>query len=93
MEENLEAAMANYNDDSLRTIEGLKHIRFRQGLWPMNPPRLACKDVEQEIQDVAAVQHHFLDSLDLRFVSAPVQKGAIVLIVDRITGNVEDLLL
>ena len=42
MEENLEAAMANYNDDSLRTIEGLKHIRFRQGLWPMSPPRLAC---------------------------------------------------
>lgn len=50
-------------------------------------------DVEEEIQDVTAVQHHFLDSLDFRFVSAPVQKGAIVLIADRIAGNVENLFL
>lgn len=35
MEENLEAAMANYNNESIQTMGGLKHIRFRQGLWPI----------------------------------------------------------
>ena len=33
MEENLKAAMANYNDDSIRTMEGLKHIRLRPGMY------------------------------------------------------------
>lgn len=33
MEENLKAAMANYNDDSIRTLEGLKHIRLRPGMY------------------------------------------------------------
>ena len=49
--------------------------------------------VEKEIQDVTAVQHHFLDHLDLRIVTAPVQERAIVLVIDRIAGNVENLLL
>ena len=43
MEENLEAAMANYNDDSIQTIGGAEDIRFRQGLWPRNPSRLRDK--------------------------------------------------
>lgn len=25
--------MANYNDDSIRTMEGMKHIRFRPGMY------------------------------------------------------------
>ncbi len=33
MEENLKAAMVNYNDDSIRTLEGLKHIRLRPGMY------------------------------------------------------------
>lgn len=33
MEENLKAAIANYNDDSIRTMEGLKHIRLRPGMY------------------------------------------------------------
>lgn len=33
MEENLKAAMANYNDDNIRTMEGLKHIRLRPGMY------------------------------------------------------------
>lgn len=33
MEDNLKAAMANYNDDSIRTMEGLKHIRLRPGMY------------------------------------------------------------
>lgn len=37
---------------------------------------------EQEIQDVTAVQHHFLDRLDFRIVTAPVQERAIVLVID-----------
>ena len=50
-------------------------------------------DVEKEIQDEAAVQHHLLDRLDLRIVTAPVQERAIVLVIDGIAGNVENLLL
>ena len=48
---------------------------------------------EQEIQDEAAVQHHLLDRLDLRIVTAPVQERAIVLVIDGIADNVENLLL
>lgn len=33
MEESSKAAMANYNDDSIRTMEGLKHIRLRPGMY------------------------------------------------------------
>ena len=33
MEENLKASMANYNDDSIRTMEGMKHIRLRPGMY------------------------------------------------------------
>ena len=50
-------------------------------------------DVEKEIQDEAAVQHHLLDRLDLRIVTAPVQERAIVLVIDGIADNVENLLL
>lgn len=50
-------------------------------------------DVEKEIQDEAAVQHHLLDRLDLRIVTAPVQERAIVLVINGIAGNVENLLL
>lgn len=50
-------------------------------------------DVEKEIQDEAAVQHHLLDRLDLRIVTAPVQERAIVLVIDGIAYNVENLLL
>lgn len=28
-----EASMANYNDDSIRTMEGMKHIRLRPGMY------------------------------------------------------------
>ena len=48
---------------------------------------------EEEIQDVAAVQHQFLDRLDLRLVPAPVQELAVVLVVEGITGDVENPLL
>ena len=43
-------------------------------LQPGNLGRRAV-DVEKEIQDEAAVQHHFLDHLDFRIVTAPVQDG------------------
>lgn len=33
MEDSSKAAMVNYNDDSIRTMEGLKHIRLRQGMY------------------------------------------------------------
>lgn len=33
MEESSKAAMANYNDDSIRTMDGLKHIRLRPGMY------------------------------------------------------------
>lgn len=33
MEESSKAAMVNYNDDSIRTMEGLKHIRLRPGMY------------------------------------------------------------
>ena len=48
-------------------------------------------DVEKEIQDEAAVQHHLLDRLDLRIVTAPVQERAIVLVIEGIADNVENL--
>ena len=48
---------------------------------------------EQEIQDETAVQHHFLDRLDLRIVPAPVQERAIVLVIDGVAYNVENLFL
>lgn len=38
-------------------------------------------------------QHHLLDRLDLRLVSAPVQERAIVLVIDGIAGNVENMIL
>lgn len=50
-------------------------------------------DVEKEIQDEAEVQHHLLDRLDLRIVTAPVQERTIVLVIDGIAGNVENLFL
>lgn len=33
MEEKLKAAMAKYNDSSIRTMEGMKHIRLRPGMY------------------------------------------------------------
>lgn len=33
MEDSSKAAMVNYNDDSIRTMEGLKHIRLRPGMY------------------------------------------------------------
>lgn len=33
MEASSKAAMVNYNDDSIRTMEGLKHIRLRPGMY------------------------------------------------------------
>lgn len=33
MEASSKAAMVNYNDDSIRTMEGLKHIRLRLGMY------------------------------------------------------------
>ena len=48
---------------------------------------------EEEIQDVAAVQHQFLDRLDLRLVPASVQELAVVLVVEGIAGDSENPLL
>lgn len=48
---------------------------------------------EEEILDVAAVQHQFLDRLDLRLVPAPVQELAVVLVVEGIAGDSENPLL
>ena len=47
---------------------------------------------EEEIQDEAAVQHQFLDRLDLHLVPAAVQE-LVVLVVEGITGDVENPLL
>ena len=50
-------------------------------------------DVEQEIQDVAAVQHQILNLLDLHLVPAPVKEPAVVLVVEGIAGDSENPLL
>ena len=66
---------------------------FSITIWGKSTLLSTAVDVEKEIQDEAAVQHHLLDRLDLRIVTAPVQERAIVLVIDGIASNVENLLL
>ena len=66
---------------------------FSITIWGKSTLLSTAVDVEKEIQDEAAVQHHLLDRLDLRIVTAPVQERAIVLVIDGIADNVENLLL